>query len=149
MHRPKLVKRVTPPGDVPQIIRQTEVLLALLKDGGATPEIAAISLLRDLEHSAEDHDEIILCRILDGYTIRKNNDTLVSYNPRSAQTISEWPNCIALEPEGIHARRAYKKNIDTIKMMVEITEIDADEVRFICALFFVIRTRDGDYLCYG
>jgi hypothetical protein len=74
---------------------------------------------------------------------------MISYNPRAAMTIPEWPNCIALEPGGIHARRAYRNNLDLIALMVSITEIEAEEVRFVCPIFFVIRPRETDYLCYG
>jgi hypothetical protein len=117
MHRPKLAKRKLPPGDardVARMIQRTELLLALLKDGGATPELAVMGNLRDIEHSAEDNDELILCRTLGGYVIETPKGMLVSYNPQSAQTIPEWPERIALEPEGMHALCAYKNNITTI-----------------------------------
>jgi hypothetical protein len=149
MHRPKLVRRQPPTADVSEQIRRAELHVAMLKDGAMTPALAEISSQLDLQHEAEDNDEIILCRMLGGSVISTTRGALVAYNPRSAQSIPEWPNCIALEPEGVHARRAYKKNIETIKMMVEITEINVDEVKFICALFFIIQPRESDYLCYG
>jgi hypothetical protein len=49
--------------------------------------------LRDIEHSAEENDELILCRTLGGYVIETPKGMLVSYNPQSAQTIPEWLEC--------------------------------------------------------
>lgn len=33
--------------------------------------------------------------------------------------------------------------------MIDTTEIEAEEVLFVCASFFVISSRNNDYLCYG
>lgn len=150
MHRPKLVRREPPPPvDVSLHIRRAELHVANLKQG-ISPDLAAAFDQIEFLHSAEDNDEIVLCRILGGEVIgTPKRGALVSYNPQSAQTIPNWPNCIALEPEGVHARRAYKRNLDIIKSMIMTAEIEADEVRFICALFFVIRPRESDYLCCG
>ena len=152
MHRPKLVRRELPPADaalVSKVLLTEEAALALMKDGGMTPELAALKNLSYLQHDAEDNDEIILCRILGGIITDTPRGTSVSYNPQSALTIPEWPKCIALEPEGVHARRAYRKNITTIQMMIDTTEIEPKDVIFVCALFFVIRSRSINYLCYG
>ena len=152
MHRPKLVKRELPPANaalVSKVLLTEQAALALMKDGGMTPELAALKNLSYLRHDAEDNDEIILCRILGGIVTDTPRGTSVSYNPQSAQTIPEWPKCIALEPEGVHARRAYRKNITTIQMMIDTTEIEPKDVIFVCALFFVIRSRSINYLCYG
>ena len=149
MHRPKLAKREPPPADVSLHIRRAELHIATLRQGISHDLARAIDQL-EFQHSAEDNDEIILCRMLGGSVIGTPSGVpLISYNPKAAQTIREWPNCIALEPEGVHARRAYKKNLDTIKWMIDTTEIEADEVRFVCSMFFVIRPRESDYLCYG
>jgi hypothetical protein len=149
MHRPKLVKREPPPTDVSLHIRRAELHAARLRES-ISHDLSEVFDQLEFQHSAEDNDEVILCRMLGGSVIGTPSGVpLISYNPKAAQTIREWPNCIALEPEGIHARRAYKKNLDTIRCMIDTTEIEADEVRFICPLFFVVRPRESDYLCYG
>jgi hypothetical protein len=152
MHRPKLVRRELPPANaavVSKVLLTEEAALALMKDGGMPPELAALKNLSYLQHEAEDNDEIILCRILGGIVTDTARGTSVSYNPQSAQTIPDWPKCIALEPEGVHARRAYRKNIITIQMMIDTTEIEPKDVIFVCAPFFVIRSRNINYLCHG
>jgi hypothetical protein len=150
MHRPKLKESEPPPPvDVSVHIRRAEAHIATLRQG-ISPDLAAAFDILEFQHSAGDNDEIILCRMLGGHFVgTPSGGSLISYNPKAAQTIREWPNCIALEPEGFHARRAHKKNVATIKTMVETAEIDGDDVVFVCASFFVIHPRDSDYLCYG
>jgi hypothetical protein len=153
MHRPQLAPKEAPPGDVDEEIKRAELHVARLKAGGMTPQLADISQALDLQHRAADEDEVVLCEALGGGVARRkgeNGHALVSYNPRAAMTIAEWPNCVALEPAAIHARRAYEKQLDQISIMIgRVREIDATDVRFVCPFFFVVRSQGGfDYLCH-
>ena len=56
------------------------------------------------------------------------------------------PNCVALEPVAVHAKRDYDKITTEVVRMIAEDRAQPDEIRFICALFFIMRRNAHDFL---
>src|SRR5277367_6312535 len=62
--------------------------------------------------------------------------------------LSQWsvtlPNCVALEPEAVRAKRDYDKMTGQVARMIEEGRAQPEEIRFVCSEFFVF-VRNGEH----
>jgi hypothetical protein len=56
------------------------------------------------------------------------------------------PNCVALEPKAVHARREYDRITKEVARMIEEGGAQPEEIRFMCSEFFVYVRYGEDFL---